>query len=68
MSETILTDQDLMPFGYHKGKKMEDVPVKWLNWYYSQPGKKNDRYCPVCIYIRNNIVALMKENEDLIWE
>jgi uncharacterized protein (DUF3820 family) len=28
----MLTDQSIMPYGVHKGKKMEDVPAKYLIW------------------------------------
>jgi len=27
-----LTDDSLMPFGKHKGTRMEDVPAKYLDW------------------------------------
>lgn len=33
MSTEVFTDETLMPFGLHKGKKMVDVPGHWLIWY-----------------------------------
>lgn len=30
----MLKDTDQMPFGIHKGKKMEDVPASYLMWLY----------------------------------
>jgi len=32
----ILTDEDEMPTGRHKGKKMKDVPAKDLIWLHEQ--------------------------------
>lgn len=29
-----LIDTDLMPFGKHKGKRMQDVPPAYLRWLY----------------------------------
>ena len=29
-----LDDDSLMPFGQHKGIRMEDVPEKYLKWIY----------------------------------
>lgn len=31
-----MTDNDLMPFGKHKGKKMANVPASWLVWFYDE--------------------------------
>lgn len=53
MSE-ILTDQSIMPYGMHKGKKMIDVPDSYLQYHYDQQlaGKMNrydakrvEQYC-----------------------
>ena len=35
--EKALTDESLMPFGLHKGKKMMDVPGKYFGWIAEQP-------------------------------
>lgn len=52
-----LTDESLMPFGKHKGEKMEDVPATYLMWLY-----ENDK-CnqPVREYIEDNMDVLEKE-------
>lgn len=31
-----MTDEDEMPFGKHKGKKMKDVPAEYLDWLRDQ--------------------------------
>lgn len=31
-----LVDTDVMPFGQHKGKLMQDVPPSYLKWLYLQ--------------------------------
>lgn len=60
-----LTDTDLMPFGEHKGKPMQDVPVNYLHFLWHRGLKTEDK--PVANYIRTNLQALRKENPDLIW-
>jgi len=35
MSSFKLTDNDLMPLGTHRGKKMEEVPDTWFKWFWS---------------------------------
>lgn len=60
-----LTDQSPMPFGKHRGAKMEDVPASYLCWLYGQP---RHGHCDVREYIRENLVALAKEHPDGIWE
>jgi len=61
-----LTDLDPMPFGMHKGKPMQEVPVKYLHWLWSQPSRDGSN--PVIAYVRQNLHALALENPDLIWE
>lgn len=41
-----LEDDDLIPFGQHKGKRMIDIPANYLLWYKSNgsPGNVKD-YC-----------------------
>ena len=36
---TKFTDSTPMPFGEHKGKKMEDVPASYLLWLYNEFSK-----------------------------
>jgi hypothetical protein len=61
-----LKDTDPMPFGMHKGKPMQDVPVGYLHWIWTS-GLKNDPHKPVHQYIKDNLDALKMENKDLIW-
>ena len=66
-----LTDQDKMPFGIHRDKKMEDVPARYLHWLWSKEegGLKDEvETSPVADYIRRNLPALMKEYPDGIWD
>lgn len=49
-----LTDNSLMPFGVHKGKKMADVPGKYLLWIYEQN-------LDVMNYIKENMDVLQQE-------
>lgn len=57
-----LIDDSKMPFGKHKGERMEDVPVEYLHWYWhnGSPGNVKE-------YIAENMDALKHENDDLIW-
>ena len=38
----MLQDNDIMPFGMHKGKQMIDVPKNWLLWFYDEVNKTGD--------------------------
>jgi len=63
-----LQDSDLMPFGKHKDKKMEKVPVSYLHWLWFEGGKKEEvKTCPVAEYIFRNNNSLKAENINLIW-
>jgi uncharacterized protein (DUF3820 family) len=57
-----MTDQDEMPFGKHKGEKMENVPASYLLWLrdngLSHPGVKN--------YVEENLTVLLTECPDYI--
>lgn len=63
---TKLRDIDKMPFGMHKGIRMQDVPASYLHWLWTS-GKKEDTVCPVAAYIKQNLLALKKEYPDGIW-
>lgn len=65
-SKPALNDESLMPFGKHKGERMEDVPADYLHWLWTN-GKERDRQCPVANYIRENLGTLKQEHEDGIW-
>lgn len=53
----MLSDTDLMPFGKHRGEKMENVPTDYLLWLYDS-GKVNSQ---VKEYIEDNIDVLKQE-------
>lgn len=62
-----LKDQDKMPFGKHRGKRMEEVPVSYLHYLWTD-GKKNETTtCPVAAYIKASMGALKLEKPDAIW-
>ena len=56
------TDQDIMPFGKHKGQTMESVPASYLAWLKDQgcdhPGVRG--------YIEESWTAILKELPDRI--
>jgi uncharacterized protein (DUF3820 family) len=53
----MLTDQDIMPYGKHKGKEMANVPAAYLLWLY-----ENDKCTDeVREYISENIEVLKME-------
>ena len=52
-----IEDTDIMPFGEHKGKKMANVPAKYLIWLYEQSWL-DKRYKD---YIKDNMDVLMDE-------
>lgn len=47
------TDESLMPFGQHKGKKLVDVPAKDLIWLY-----ENEKSGKITEYIKENLEVL----------
>lgn len=55
-----MNDQDLMPFGKHKGEKMEDVPASYLLWL------RDDgcRHSEIAAYIKENESVLLSECPD----
>lgn len=70
MNSPYLDDSAPMPFGKHKGVKMEDVPASYLHWLWSssRSGQSKDTTTQLVLdYIERNKAALAKENEDLIW-
>jgi uncharacterized protein (DUF3820 family) len=56
------TDLDLMPFGVHKGKPMQEVPASYLAWLKDQrchhPGVRG--------YIEDSWSAILTELPDRI--
>jgi hypothetical protein len=66
----LLFDNDPMPFGKHKGTRMEDVPASYLHWLWTKENDPLSRQIgtnPVAEYINSNLVALMREHPDGIW-
>ena len=63
-----LTDSSPMPFGMHKGKKMQDVPAEYLHWFYHNGGATSVEGKAVMDYIDRSITALKQEVPDLIWK
>lgn len=56
-STPFLSDESLMPYGIHKGKKMANVPASYLIWLY------DNNKCDKAIkwYIERNMDALQLE-------
>lgn len=52
-----MTDESIMPFGIHKGKRLIDVPAQYLIWLYDN----NKCSGPLKDYIEDNMDALKKE-------
>ena len=59
MTTQIITDNSLMPFGKHAGKKMSEVPDDYLLWLYEQPPYfDTPEIRGVFAYIKDNLNAL----------
>lgn len=58
-----LSDDDEMPFGKHKGKKMRDVPADYLDWLRDQSFVRYS-WPKLYEYMRNNAGVIDKELED----
>lgn len=52
----------IMPFGQHKGEKMENVPASYLLHFYDDPDKQ--LYGNVLKYVEENLDVLRKEAQD----
>lgn len=59
-----LTDLDIMPFGKHKGQRMQDVPASYLVWL----KEKGCDHAGVKGYIENSWSAIKSECSDHIFE
>lgn len=63
-----LEDLDPMPFGLHRGVKMQDVPADYLHHLWTYCDFKNKlKTNNVARYIERNVTALKKEFPDGIW-
>lgn len=62
------SDLTEMTFGKWKGTVLQDVPAKYLHWFYCNcsivKGKDSER---LLNYIKDSLHALKTENSDLIW-
>lgn len=57
-----LEDDDLMPFGMHKDKRLQNVPAKYLLWLWDS----NCSHKELDNYLWNNLEVLCEECEDYI--
>lgn len=57
-----LKDTDQFPFGKHKGRRMKDVPAKYLDWLSEQDWLSS--WPRVRAYIEYNRSVIDKELED----
>ena len=62
-----LGDDDRMPFGKHKGERMEDIPVAYLHYLWTS-GLRNDSGMPVHEYIKERLDELKKEYPEGMWD
>ena len=62
-----MSDDSLMPFGKHKGKKLIYVPASYLHWLWTNGLKSQAKTDPLAQYIEENLDALKEEYKDGIW-
>ena len=62
-----LEDLSPMPFGKHKGQKMQEVPASYFFWLWNNGKKFEVKTDAVADYINRNLSALKKEHPDGIW-
>lgn len=48
-----MNDDDLMPFGKHKGERMEDVPDSYLAWLWNEGDYYRKKESPLHHYIKS---------------
>lgn len=58
-----LNDDSLMPFGKHKGKRLEDVPASYLLWLWDD-GWWQRTSEPLGAYIEESFQALLIDAPD----
>lgn len=63
-----LTDTDLMPFGKHKDKAMQDVPARYLHYLWTNGMSDEWETSSVGQYIHRNLDCLKQEHPDGIWD
>lgn len=57
MSNTLFTDESIMPFGKYKGKAMVNVPAHYLLWLWENAKLSGT----LKTYIQNNLDAIKLE-------
>lgn len=60
-----LKDDSPFPFGVHKGKKMENVPATYLDWFDGQDWSKD--WPLVKAYVKKNRTLLNMEIDQQGW-
>ena len=60
-----LTDDDLMPFGKHRGRRLEDVPARYLLWLWDE-GWHQRTGEPLGAYLKDSLNALLGDCQDYI--
>ena len=60
---TPFTDDDIMLFGSHKGKKMRDVPARYLDWLRDQAWLS--KWPRIKAYIEKNESVIDQELNDI---
>ena len=64
-----LTDADRMPFGKHKGLKMQEVPAQYLHWLWTEANFQDKvAVDSVAAYIDRNLKTLRRDWPDGIWD
>lgn len=61
-----LTDETIMPWGRHKGEKLEDVPAGYLLWLDSEnryPKDRTDFTNGLLVYVEENREVLEKQSK-----
>ncbi len=56
----MLTDESLMPWGVHKGKKLANVPAEYFMYFY----ENNKLSGELLAYVKDNLDVLQQEIKD----
>lgn len=56
------TDETVMPWGKHKGEKLEEIPYSYFLWLMEQSWLGS--WPQMKLYIKNNAEAIYKEQEE----
>jgi len=58
------TDDSIMPFGAHKGKRMEDVPADYLLWLEDNADTKSRSFHPALYGYISSVYDVLEEEVD----